>query len=74
MLRDKDHEICFIKKVMADKGEHYKPEKHVVAHSQKDAAMGTFAQSGKMRAQVFGDLRDLGKFRLPGSSNQDKLP
>lgn len=57
---------------MGDEGEHYKPEKREVAHGQKDTAMRTFAQNSEMRGQVFGDLRDLGKFRLLGSSNQDK--
>lgn len=35
MLRDKGHEICFMKSVMGDKGEHYKPEKREVVHGQK---------------------------------------
>lgn len=72
MLQDKGHAICFIRSVMADKGERYKPEKREVAHSQKAAAVRTFAQSCDTRAQVFGDLRDLGRFRLLGSFNQDK--
>lgn len=50
------HEICFVKSVVAGKGEHYKPEKRKEPHSRKDAAMGTFAQSSEMRAQGFSAI------------------
>lgn len=34
MLWDKGNEICFIKSVVAGKGEHFKPEKLEEPHSQ----------------------------------------
>lgn len=65
MLRDKGHEICFIKRVMGDKGEHYKLEKQAGAYSQNNTAIRTFAQSSQMKAH---DFSGFGKVLLTGVS------